>query len=619
MHQPSYQDACRIWAHVGHSGWQWTLDVELFRDPQDGASWSGLYRLPASQLPNAGHIEVQMVFKGQMPDGYEQWDNNDGNNWQVVADVELHEGLVPPPDTSRARVSGLLLLLQALRIRRLLTPQQEELLRHLAVQRDSSLLRAYSTVQCWADEAAAASMLLSRTIFNKRPGLHVLHVASEMVPVAKVGGLADVVTSLAKAHQSTGTLVEVVMPKYDCSNYRAIDQLRHLTSFSVAWAGSLVKTHAWCGVVEGLPVYLIEPEQPAAFFWRGRFYGEADDVERFLFFSRAVLEFLLTTDKQPDLLHLHDWQSAAVAPLLANEFRDRGLAHPRTLLTLHNIAFQGWMTPDLLCKAGLDPQALALPHLMLDDSRPGFIPGSSDVSLLRGGVVFADKVTTVSPTYAQEVYRPEFGCDDPYLRPGGHYTAEDTSGKQVCKQALLAELGLPFVDPQVESSEWLKWAPDKSNSGGANPGLASCVAPAAGGMGRPLIAIISRLTQQKGLPLMLHGMKVALERGAQLVVLGSASEPEVQAQFTALAAQYNSGSDARLVLRYDEGLAHRIYAGADIILIPSFFEPCGLTQLIALRYGTIPVVNATGGLADTVRDVANHSFAECERNGFVFW
>ncbi|KAF8066248.1 SS4 [Scenedesmus sp. PABB004] len=675
-------DAARLWAHVGHSGWQSTEDVELFRSPGDPGVWTGIYRLPACQLANATHAEVQMV----------------------MAELSHNEGLVTPPEISPSAVSGLLLLVQALRLKGLLSVQQEELLRTLTCQHDTRLLRAYGTVRSWLDDAAAAGRLLSQTMFARRPGVHVVHVASEMVPIAKVGGLGDVVTSLAKAHQASGAVIEVVMPKYDNADYGAIDQLRRLTTFNVAWAGGVVAAHAWCGVVEGLPVYLIEADHPAAFFWRGRFYGEPDDCERFMFFSRAALEFLLAMGKQPDVLHCHDWQSALVAPLLELEFRGRGLSRPRSVLTIHNIAFQarpGWMTPDVLRKAGL-PSDLAQPHLLLDDSRPGFAPDSHDVSLLRGGVVFADRVTTVSPTYAREVFDPAFGhgmqarpplapaarrvprraarrvpcrasrharlthqraparraqsvlsahaskfsgvlngidqhmwspSADPHLPPGGQFSAHDTRGKAVCKAALLAELGMPHARPDDEGAPGRRRARRRRRAAaaGLSGGQASCGctawlltrpnarAPADGAPGRPLLAIVSRLTEQKGLALMLHGMAVALSRGAQLVVLGSASEPDVAARFEALQAAHHGGPDARLILRYDEALAHRIYAAADMILIPSLFEPCGLTQLIALRYGTIPIVNATGGLADTVRDVANSSVPEVERNGFVFY
>eukprot|EP00883_Tetradesmus_obliquus_P012784 jgi/Sobl393_1/5661/SZX62900.1 len=226
-------DAQRVWAHVGHSGWQFTEDLELFRSPQDPSCWTGIYRLQACRLANPSHVEVQMVFKGQMPQGHQQWDNNDGNNWQghqqwdnndgnnwqVVAELSHHEGMTMPPEVSRSSISGLLLLLQAFKLQGLLTGQQEELLRILACQHDTRLLKAYETVRGWADDAAAAGMLLSQTMYANRPGVHVVHVASEMVPIAKVGGLGDVVTSLAKAHQASGTLVEVIMPKYDCANY----------------------------------------------------------------------------------------------------------------------------------------------------------------------------------------------------------------------------------------------------------------------------------------------------------------------------------------------------------------------------------------------------------------
>jgi glycogen synthase len=203
----------------------------------------------------------------------------------------------------------------------------------------------------------------------------------------------------------------VIIPKYDVCNYGAVDELRCLRTIMVPFDNARVATRVWGGIVEGLPVTLIEPDN--GFFWRGQFYGARDDLERFMFFSRAALEWLAASGKQPDILHCHDWQAAAVAPLLAEEFRATapGLAGTRCVFTIHNIAFQGWMSPPLLAKAGLDPARLARPGAMLDDSRPGFGgPGAPhDVSLLRGGVVYSDRATTVSPTYSREVFTPEFG------------------------------------------------------------------------------------------------------------------------------------------------------------------------------------------------------------------
>ncbi|KAI8473263.1 MAG: hypothetical protein J3K34DRAFT_519107 [Monoraphidium minutum] len=634
----------RVWAHAGHSGWAHTIDVELSRSPDDPCRWEGLYRVPASQLATAAHVDVQLVFKG-LQGGGEQWDNNAGRNWQVTVELEHHEGLVLPAQEGpalRSLVSSLLLRLDGLLAAGLLSAEQFAVLRNRAWAQDFGLIRAYDSVRWVADDGAVASLLLSRFGFLRRPGLHVVHVSAEMAPVAKVGGLGDVVAGLAKAHQQSGILCEIILPKYDVCDYGAVTDLRLLRVIDVRYDGRAVPTRVWSAVVEGLPVYLLEPEN--GFFWRKTFYGAPDDLDRFMFFSRAALEWLAVSGKQPDVLHLHDWSSAAVAPLLAEEYRGRGLSRPRCVFTIHNIAFQGWMSPNLLAKVGLDPQRMAQPWHMLDDSRPGFAPGSHDCSLLRGGVVFSERTTTVSPTYAREVFTPEYGMGaqailsqhhykfsgvlngidheawSPEADPAipVHFSAAAPAGKEACKRALLAELGLPYAAPDwTYSAAGLQHhhqQQQQQNGGGGGEGGAAAKPE----QGRPLVAVVSRLTVQKGLPLILHGIRTAIARGAQVVVLGTASEPAVQAQWEAMAAEYRAGGDARLELRYDEGLAHRIYAGADMILIPSFFEPCGLTQLISLRYGTIPIVNHTGGLADTVRDVADGNVPEHERNGFVF-
>lgn len=644
------EQCSRIWAHVGHSGWLHTMDVELTPSKDDPDQWEGVYNIPAGQLTSPTHVEAQLVFKG-VHDGAEQWDNNAGRNWQVVVELAHREGLVLAAQQGyalRALVSSLLLRLDALLSAGLLTPEQYAVLRNKAWAQDFGLIRAYDSVRSVPDDHAVASLLLSRFNFLQRPGLHVVHIASEMVPIAKVGGLGDVVAGLAKAHQQSGILCEVVLPKYDVCNYSASSDLRMLRVMDVEFAGRTVRTRVWSAVAEGLPVYLLEPEN--GFFWRKTFYGAHDDLERFMFFSRAALEWLTVSGKQPDIIHLHDWQSAAVAPLLAEEYRARGLSRPRCVFTIHNIAFQGWMSPNLLSKVGLDPHRMAQPHHMLDDSRPGFTPGQHDCSLLRGAVVFSDRTTTVSPTYAREVFTPEYGmgaqamlwqhshkfsgvlngidheywCPETDMHLPAHFSAASPADKETCKSRLLGELGLPYTPPP-----WLTRQGNGGDGGSSNHhhhnGQQQQQQHAEGNgdgggrqHGRPLLAVVSRLTVQKGLPLILHGIRTAIARGAQVVVLGTASEPAVQRQWEDMARDYGRGGDARLVLRYDEGLAHRIYAGADMILIPSFFEPCGLTQLIALRYGTIPIVNHTGGLADTVRDVADGNVQEHERNGFVF-
>eukprot|EP00850_Spirogloea_muscicola_P007677 SM000039S14507 [mRNA] locus=s39:477496:482960:+ [translate_table: standard] len=624
--QPHYELACvynshgrilqpakRLWLHMGHSGWQDTRDIELQQAAGKPEVWVGCARLPASRLSSATHLEVQLVFKGQMEDGEERWDNNEGRNWGVAVELLPGEGLVTALPPARHLASSLLLRVETLTANDLLTRHQGEALRTLAWQGDFSILRVYEQVRWW-DDVSITSVFTNRLGFLRRPGLHTVHVTSEMAPVAKVGGLADVVTSLAKAHQILGTLIEIIMPKYDCIDYKCVEELRQLCKVDVVWNGAEIATLVWSGLVDGLPVYFVEPHSSDAFFWRGYYYGQADDGARFLFFCRAALEFLLWSGKQPDVLHLHDWQTAAIAPLLKEEYRQRGLWKPRVMFTIHNIAYQGVLSADCLQTIGLDPERSPQLTQMVDYSRPGFFPGKYDINLLRGGIVFADKVTTVSPTYANEVLQPQYGLglegviwehrgkfcgilngldyetwnpetDD--LIPA-RYGASWLEGKEECKRRLLQELGLPHdVDKYTR---------------------------------RPVLCVISRLTEQKGLPLILAAMEVAVSSKSIFVLLGSAPDPATQAEFEALATVYASGTDGRLILRYDEALAHRIYAGADIIIIPSFFEPCGLTQMISLRYGTIPIVRETGGLADTVKDVAHHkdSHPEHELNGFTF-
>jgi starch synthase len=504
-----------------------------------------------------------------------------------------------------------------------------------------------------------------------------------MAPFAKVGGLADVVTALARAHQAAGVLAEVILPKYGCMDYSRLDELRCVATVAVPWrdaAGGAVPTAVWTCVAEGLPVYLLEPLAPLGSgpgsapagpwsatppFWRGGcLYGEADDTARFLFFGCAVLSFLDWSGRAPDVLHLHDWQAAAVAPLLEVRRRTGGggeTVNPAVVLSLHNMAFQGRLSPEALAAApGLDPASTpaagGVVAAMADAAGRTGPGGAVDANLLQGGIRFAHAVTTVSPTYAREVLGPDAGCGlervlaaaagdgkfsgvlngidtdagggpaggssgfDPAADPAlpAHFTAAAPwPGKDACKRALLAELGFapdePVVaapsDPSSSSSPVDPSSPQlfDDGAGGAHPG------------GRPLLAIVSRLSAQKGLDLMDAMVEEAVARGARVVVLGTAPDPADAARFAELAAAAEHGQDARYRLFFSDGLARRIYAGADALLVPSRYEPCGLAQLIALRYGTIPIVRRTGGLADTVTDIADGGGApEARRNGVVF-
>uniref|UniRef100_A0A0C9RME5 starch synthase n=1 Tax=Wollemia nobilis TaxID=56998 RepID=A0A0C9RME5_9CONI len=397
----------------------------------------------------------------------------------------------------------------------------------------------------------------------REPPMHIVHIAVEMAPIAKVGGLGDVVTSLSRAVQDLGHNVEIICPKYDCLNHSHVRDLQFRQEFS--WEGAQIKV--WHGKVEGLSVYFIEPNN--GMFWVGCIYGRKDDGQRFGFFCNAALEFLRQSGSHPDIIHCHDWSSAPVAGLFQEHYKHYGLANARIVFTIHNLEFE----------AALIGKAMAHAH----------------------------KATTVSYTYAQEIsgnpaiapHRYKFhgilnGIDpviwdpfnDPFIPVG--YTKENVvEGKRAAKEELQHRLGLKQVD-------------------------------------RPLVGIITRLTAQKGVHLIKHAISRTLDRSGQVVLLGSAPDPRIQNDFNNLANQLRNtnGDMARLCLTYDEPLSHLIYAGADFILVPSIFEPCGLTQLTAMRYGAIPVVRKTGGLNDTVFDV-DHERKRAEEqglelNGFSF-
>ncbi|XP_038970385.1 starch synthase 3, chloroplastic/amyloplastic isoform X2 [Phoenix dactylifera] len=396
----------------------------------------------------------------------------------------------------------------------------------------------------------------------KEPATHIVHIAVEMAPIAKVGGLGDVVTSLSRAVQDLGHNVDIILPKYDCMNLSNVKDFHFHQSFG--WGGTEVKV--WFGKVEGLSVYFLEPHN--GMFSVGCIYGR-NDGDRFGFFCHAALEFLFQSGSCPDILHCHDWSSAPVAWLFKEHYRHDGLSNARVVFTIHNLEY------------GVHHIGKAMTH--------------------------ADKATTVSPTYSKEVsgnpaISPHLfkfhgilnGIDldiwDPFndnFIPVSYTSENVVEGKKAAKEALQQRFGLRKSD-------------------------------------LPLVGIITRLTVQKGIHLIKHAIGRTLDRNGQVVLLGSAPDPRIQNDFVNLANQVHSShaDRVRLCLTYDEPLSHLIYAGADFILVPSLFEPCGLTQLIAMRYGSIPVVRKTGGLCDTVFDVDNDKqrahAQDLEPNGFSF-
>jgi starch synthase len=420
--------------------------------------------------------------------------------------------------------------------------------------------------------------------------LRVLFAASEAAPYAKTGGLADVAGALPSALAAQGVEVRTVVPRYRC----VTAALRAVCDFGVP-LGAVRET----AVVKqddraASPTFFIESHR---YFDRPELYGEAgsdypDNGLRFAFFARAVLEMLPALDWVPDVIHLNDWQTGLTAAFLSAL---SGPVHARiaTVFTVHNLAYQGLFPQALLADVGLPAEMY----------RPSALEFWGRVSCLKAGLVYADRITTVSPTYAREICTARHGCgldgvltqrardlsgilngadysrwspeNDSYL-DGVSYSEDDLSGKARAKERLQVEMGLPAL-PRV-----------------------------------PLVAMIGRLVDQKGFDLVAAVMDELLSKELQMVVLGT-GDPEYH-RLLPEAARRHAGHLA-VRLGFDEPLAHRIEAGADLFLMPSRYEPCGLNQVYSLRYGTVPVVHRTGGLADTVVDVDEAGDRASRRGG----
>jgi starch synthase len=448
--------------------------------------------------------------------------------------------------------------------------------------------------------------------------IRVLLTASEVVGFAKTGGLADVVGSLPRALARRGHQCAVILPLYaSCRRAKSPLEPTDLT-FRLPVGPRTVEGRLWHSTLPGstVPVWLVEQpdfferDDPA----RGRgLYQETapdggkrdypDNCARFAFFNRAVLEAIRLTDFWPEVIHANDWQTGLVPVYLRELYRPQSDAgrrlfydRIRTLFTIHNIAFQGVFWHWDMGLLGLDWRLF----------NPRQLEFHGHVNFLKAGIVFSDLLNTVSPTYAREIQTPYYGCGmhgvlteasrrlsgivngvdydtwspehDPHLP--AHYSADAVEpGKPVCKAALQRRFGLA-EGPDV-----------------------------------PLLGVVARLTEQKGVDLIAAAAPHLFQDGAQLVVLGEGA-PELHRLYKQLAERHPGRMG--LVLGFDESLAHQIEAGSDVFLMPSFYEPSGLNQLYSLRYGTPPVVRATGGLADTVTDTNDETLAAGTATGFRF-
>ena len=433
--------------------------------------------------------------------------------------------------------------------------------------------------------------------------MFVVMVASECAPVAQAGGLGEVVFGLSRELEWRGHAVEIILPKYDCMRY---DQIFGLSiayeDLWVPWYSGFVRCTVWFGFVHGRRCFFIDPHSQDNFFNRGHLYGSGDDVTRFAFLSKAALEFMLKTGRRPDVVHCHDWQTALVPVLLYEIYQHIGMHNQRVCYTIHNFAHQGVCGEYILWATGF-----TRPYHFFDYDRLRDEFNHAALNLMKGGVVYSNFVTTVSPQHAWEATYTDQAMGL------GHtlYVHRDKFGGVL--NGVDYDVWNPEIDRLIPSNYGPDWVEGKYVSKHALRDRLFLRKEY-----KPIVAYVGRVDRQKGLHLIQHALFYSLARGAQFVLLGPCPDPAVNAHFWSLKHYLNDNPDCHLEIGFDDGLAHLIYAGADMIVMPSLFEPCGLTQMIALKYGTVPIVRAVGGLLDTVFDRDHSSRPADERNGYVF-
>jgi starch synthase len=441
--------------------------------------------------------------------------------------------------------------------------------------------------------------------------MHIVHIASELAPIAKVGGLADVLLGLSRELSWKGHDVDIILPKYDCMNSHEIRDLSienpNLLSY---YDGTLHPNSIWVGWVENLKVYFVDPHHPRFFFNRGCFYGCEDDIDRYLYFSRAAMEFLYKKHLKPDVVHLHDWQTAAIAPLYKDIYHGMGF-RTKIVFTIHNLEYQGKCSPGDIDRIGLKPATYLQPDKLQDPVYP------RDINLLKGALVFSDYITTVSPTYAKEVRTPE----------GGRGLDSVLNQYKDKFRGILNGLDYSYWNPEIDRLLPVHFSPREvpenkqdhatiDKKGFIKKTLRERLMLAEEHM--PIVGCITRLVPQKGIEMIKHALPYTLAKGGQFVLLGSSPIQSINAEFHELKRFYMDHPHVHINLYHNEELAHLIYAASDMFIVPSIFEPCGLTQLIALKYGAVPIVRRTGGLADTIFDVDNSGKPLEETNGYTF-
>jgi len=422
----------------------------------------------------------------------------------------------------------------------------------------------------------------------------ILFVASEGVPFIKTGGLADVVGSLPKCIDKRYFDVRVIIPKYACMKQEWKDKLQYVTHFYMDYNWKNEYVGVLEATVDGVHYYFIDNEM---YFNGPKPYSDDPrwEIERFAYFSKAALSALPLIDFKPDVIHCHDWQTGLVPVYLKERFHDGDFfRNIKSVITIHNLKFQGkWDPKEVQSITGLPP------YYFTSDKLEAY----KDANLLKGGIVFADAVTTVSDTYAEEIKTPFYGEGlDGLLRARSNDLRGIVNG--IDYEAFNPKTD-PYIVKQYDAVTFRKEKVKNKRALQEQLGLAKDDK-------KMMIGLISRLTDQKGLDLIAYVMDELRQDEVQLVVLGTGEE-RYENMFRHFDWKYSDKVSANIF--YSEELSHKVYAACDAFLMPSLFEPCGLSQLMALRYGTVPIVRETGGLKDTVQPYNEY---ESTGTGFSF-
>jgi starch synthase len=417
-------------------------------------------------------------------------------------------------------------------------------------------------------------------------------VASEANPLAKTGGLADVVYALSKELTIEGQEVTVVMPFYQAITAKAQYKIKSIGTFDVYMSWRKQTAELFRTYIDGITYYLIGNPY---YFNRDNYYGYFDDIERFAFFTLAVRNMMKFLKLKPDLVHIHDWQAGMLPVLIKEQNRgERFFQDMKFVTTIHNPAYQGLFEPYLLGD---------FYSLSEDLFKNGQVRFKGTVSSLKSAIVYSDKTTTVSPTHAQELLS-EVGSHG--LNFVIQYASDDFVGI-------------------LNGIDYEEWNPAKDTNLSSNYDLHDYIDGKSQNKaallkefklqdnGQPVFSLVSRLTWQKGIDLIISSAAFILSKGASLIILGS-GDSSYEDAFNALRERFPR--QVGLFVGYNEGLAHRIYSGSDFFLMPSLFEPCGISQMISLRYGTLPIVRLTGGLIDTVTPFTGKNLQVANGYGF---